>query len=735
MTTLMSTILLPQVALCRLIAEADLNFVNFDSRNNNQHVSAHSLTQKYSVLYDTSGKFVNGRLGRYDVSLGYEWLAFDTSIKSTTAPPENLGGGKGHFLYNGEVVIDPKEIPFRLTLHSRDMNREIFSKDILTGIPSGINVPSDVTTAIYGGTRIDSGATLVMGVKNGMTNGYNEVLRHFPMLMLDYRDSLNKDRNSFFPVDNRLTRLAFVSLNKKDNWFHYRYVTFDDKIDASNNYNETQVQLGTVDYLMARRWVDFSNWLNLSVDGLFTKRMQARLEENYEEFSLNIFGTARRQSWEMRTFNNLTRLNENNLNRISYITSLPVYANGIISPTANWSAYTKYNDSHTDKGAYFTTVSGGYSIDSFRRSSFALSQGSSVEQVTDSDSSEVLILTGNAVTTSSPMFSRDLSLKAAYNIRNLRSNNAGNASNFTDQEIDGNASYNLTNRLRITAGQTNRLTTGKSLYVSGTLPGSIVNSSQYQSPYADSSLSRSSYQSTTNLAISWIPKPRMNADLSVSEDIYTTDTGERSTIARVAATVGYTGDKLKIASKTSYYARDAKKSESSQNLESTNSANYIFSRNLDAKVGFTYFRMFGVNNQINAISAEQSLNYNYYRVNGITRKLFEINETVTHEESFTSVDGLVDYTSATATQGYGSIKKRTNAFLLGAKYYPLRQMMIAGGARYSFVNSFENEIINYYGSLSVQFKLLDASLDYTYGKNKTDNRTEKRLSANVKKRF
>jgi hypothetical protein len=51
------------------------------------------------------------------------------------------------------------------------------------------------------------------------------------------------------------------------------------------------------------------------------------------------------------------------------------------------------------------------------------------------------------------------------------------------------------------------------------------------------------------------------------------------------------------------------------------------------------------------------------------------------------------------------------------------------------VNGFENDAINYYGSLSVHFRLLDASLDYSYGKNRADNRVEKKFMANVKKRF
>jgi hypothetical protein len=751
MITLVSVFLLPRDASCRLTGEAELGYDKYDSSDNFQNASAHSFTQRYSVLYDTSGKFVNGRLGKYDVALGYEWLTFDTGTKSSAAPAENFGESKGHLYYRGEVIIDPKEVPFKLTIHSQDLNRSRFNavalnntqayslqgsslptpsgySDISSRSSSSISVPSSTTTGITGGTRTDSGVTLVMGVKNGMTNGYNEFLRHFPMLLLDYRDAVNKDSSSLTPVDNRLTRLAFVSLNKKDNWFHYRYVTYDDYIDSTNNYKEAQLQLGTVDYMLQRRWIDFTNWLSVSVDGQFTKRAQERSEENFNEFSLNLFGTARRQSWELRSFNNFTRLDEINRDRITYMTSLPVYANGIISPTAGWSATTKYNDNHTAKGAYFKTASGAYNIDAFRKSLFTISQGLSIEQVNTSNSSDALIMTGRVSTSSTPVFSRNLSLKADYNIRNYRSTANGAESTFTDQEINGVARYILTNKMYMTARQTSRFTNGSSPYLSSDVPGALINSPQYVAPREGSIIGRSSYQSITELNLAWIPKPRLNVGFTVSEDIYAPSSGVRSDVTRLEASVDYTADKIRLSSRTSFVSGGDVNSQFTNYLNSVNSASYVFSRNLDAKVGMTYFKTLSTKNRVDSVNAEQSLNYYYYHANGIIRKLFEINEM------FTSIEYLDNLQAA--AEAAGITKQRTNTFLLGAKYYPLRQMMIAGGARYSFMNnSSGNETLSYYGSIALNFKLLDASLDYNYGKNKTDNRVDKRISANVKKRF
>ncbi len=735
-------------------AEAELSYVNYDSRDNTRHTSANSLAQRYSVLYDKSGKFASGKLGKYDVALGYEWLTYDTDIKSSLAPQDNLRDSKGHIFYSGEILIDPKEIPFKLKIYSRDMKKSEFATDTSTALisssykispfstlafpsaSSGLNTPSNsryvavtpnLTTGIYNGKHIESGATLVMGVKNGMTNGYNEMLRHFPMLMLDYRDELNLDKDGPYPVDNRLTRLAFVSLNKKDNWFHYRYVTYDDNIDRNNNYRETQIQMGTVDQNLQRRWIDFSNWLSLSVDGQHTRREQARVADSFDEFSLNLFGTARRQSWEVAAFNNFTRYNEYNHDKITYKSSIPVYANGILSPTAIWSAYTKYNDSNTDKGEYFTTVGGGYSIDTFRKSKFTLSQGLGVEQTATSDNNESLVMSGNIGVTSTPLFSRDLSLKALYTIRNYRYNRTGKASTFTDQEVSGDVGYNLTNQLRVMLEQTNRFTSGESHYIASPVSGGETSNPQYQAPRGNISAGQTAYQSVTKLRVSWIPKPRLSIGLSLSEDIYVPASGAKSTVTRAETTLDYTDNRLKISSRNSYVSGNSYSWELANQFSSVNSASYIFNRSLDTRVGFSYFRTIGVANQTDLLNFEQALNYSYYNINGFNRKLFEINELFTSAEEASAISADLVTSSTT--------KQRVNTLLLGAKFYPLRQMMISAGTRYSFVNSFQNDMMYYYGTLSMQFKLLEASLDYTYGKSKADNRVEKRFMANVKKRF
>lgn len=705
MVAMTGDLLVPVEAFCSLTAEAELNYSGMTISDKTNTFSSNSITQRYSVLYNKSGKFVNGRFGMYKVSLGYEWIAYDANYASETTTSSG-----GNFRYSGEALINPKEMPFRLKVFSRDMTRS----SLVTGSTiAESNGTSSLPSRITSGQHIESGATLIMGVKNGMTNGYNETLRHLPMLLLDYRDRVDKESNGPFKIDTRYTRLAFVSLNKKDNWFHYRFMTYHDYVDSDNNYQEYQVQLGTVDHLLQRRWVDFSNWLRVSADIQFTNRMQALSEKDFTESSLNIFAIATRSRWELRSFNSFTRTYRSDNDGLIYNATLPVYANGSLSPTSNWSVFTRYSDNHTDKGEYFKSAVGGYSINAFSKSPFTLKQGLSVESVFTSGGSESFILNGDIATRSTPLFSRKLLLDATYNIRNYLSSADTGTSNFIEQGLVGGIKYGIAHNVNMSVEQTIRLTSGTQKQISSTITGAQTNTAQYVNPRNLYS-SNSSYQSVTNLSIAWTPKPRLNISFTASEDIYAPADGASSSLTNAGFNVAFSNDKIKIDSKSAFSSSSA----SDKNFSSANRLEYKFNRSLNTAVGFTYSRVLGAE-QKGMISVDQTLKYTKYNSGGFSRVLFEINEM------FSSGDQIID-TGGT---------RRSNLLVLGAKYYPLRQMMISGGARYSFVGRFEDELMDFYSSLSVQFRLLEASLDYTYGKNKNENRIEKKYSANIKKRF
>lgn len=754
---LMNGVLLPTKAFCRLSAEAELDYVNYDVRdNNNQHLSAHSLSQRYSLLYETAGKFVDGRLGKYNLALGYDWSTFDTTIKSTAGAPENPSASRGHILYRGEILIDPKEIPLRLTAYSRDMNRVIFTEDFSnllgTTTSNSLTGPPRLATGIIDGLHIESGATLVMGVKNGMTNGYNEFLRHFPMLMLDYRDSINRDLRSNSPVDNRLNRLAFVSLNKKDNWLHYRVITFNDYINPGNNYKETQIQLGTIDQTQQRRWIDFSNWLQVSADGQLTRRTNgatassississtsASVPDSFTEFDLNLFGIAQRSSWEARTFNNFNRIKEDT-GRITYRTTAPIYANGVLSADTSWNTRFSYKEDHDNQNNKFEDISGGYRIDTFKRSSFILSQQLDLEKAT-SNSVDLLTVSGALETTSTARFSRLISLGASYNFRNFTYESA-TKSNMFDQSLRATATYSPSNQIRYTLSQTTQLTNGTPQTFNSSLLGATVVTAQYSDPRNNTSISSSSFHSITDLSLYWNPLARLNIGFSINEDIFLPRNNPRSYRTNFSQTADYSGTNFKLTSTNALSVDSVEQTTSTNTFISNNRADYTFNRNLDSNVSLSYYKALSNTNESNTLSIGQGLNYYYYRTSGVTRKLLEINESYEYTEnsSNNAASNIANSPNVLSTPNssisFNRSGKRISSLTLGAKYFPVRQLLLAAGSRYSFFNSFNDYSLTYYGSIGLNYRLLQASLDYMYGTNRSDGRIEKKVTANFKKSF
>lgn len=721
-------------ALAKLSAEAELRYLNYDSKDNSgQHLSSHSLTQRYSLLYQTAGKILDNRLGSYNLSLGYDWATLDTTFNSNNGK-ENFNISRGHILYSGEVNIDPKEIPLKFVAYSRDMTRTTFLDNtsvLSNNLRNTQLISPQLPTSIMSGTHIESGATLVAGVKNGMTNGYNEILRHLPMLMLDYRDSINHDTSSAYPVDNRLSRLAFVSLNKKDNWFHYRILSYTDNITPSDSYKETQYQLGTIDQTMQRRWVDFSNWLMVSVDGQLTKRTSTNKNfapDNYTDFDLNLFSIARRSNWEARTFNNFNRHKEES-GKITYHTRVPVYASGSVSSDTSWNARALYSENHDNNNNEFTDYAAGYRIDTFKRANFTLSQQLDLEK-TISNSTEALVISGALETTSTSRFSRKLALAASYNIRNYdyKGSTIGNNSEnkFLDQAFNASVNYTPSNQVRFALRQTNRMTSGSSQSIFSTVDGSNpINNQQYVDPRNKSAVSGNSFQSITDLSVNWNPLPRLYVSFSVNEDIYIPDQASKSYRTRFVNTIDYTDGKIKLTSRNEYFT-DYTEPTDTVTYNTYNRLYYTYNRNFNSYAGLSYSKSTSDMDKYSYLSWEQGLNYYYYKSSGVTRKLFEIFESADYTETLSETIN----TTTTLNQ-----KNNTTNLNLGARYYPIKQLTLAAGTRYSFLKNINDYTLTYYGSLALEFRLFQASIDYTSSRARADGRVEKRVSANVRKTF
>ncbi|MRR34874.1 hypothetical protein EG829_09295, partial [bacterium] len=346
-------------------------------------------------------------------------------------------------------TVTPQELPLKLRAYSYDLNRVTLYHD-LTAQSGARIIDSRLVSDLRDGTRITSGATLLFGVKSGLTNGYNAIFRHIPLVMLDYRDDIARDVKSLSPIDTRMRRLAFVSLNKRDNWFHYRTTDFTDNINPNQSFEETQLQLGTVDHALSRRWIDLTNWLKISADGQFTKHDSATKVNSFESYDLNLFAIATRRSWDARTFSSFSRLVDRT--GISLERTIPVYGRGVIGADIEWMGNLYANEKKIRELGGDVVENSNYSAslraDMFHRAPFTLGVIAKAETNT-SYGSKLLSLEGGVETASTARFSRDYSVTGSYTVKYFDSLNDSAGEGYLNQILNGRVAYAPSPTLRV----------------------------------------------------------------------------------------------------------------------------------------------------------------------------------------------------------------------------------------------------------------------------------------------
>jgi hypothetical protein len=245
--------------------EAEVSYVQYDAEEGGvKKLSANSLAQRYSLLYHLAGTARDERFGKYNLQLGYRWASINTKVSSDK--DENISLQSGNVLYRGEILFDPPSLPLRLKIHSEDIANSTVTTDGIAAISAGnlLIAPNMATDMAIAGTNINSGFTLLFGEKAGLANNYAQVFSLFPLMLVDYRDTIQKNTSGQVKIDRRTRQLALSSLNKGDNWVHYRSTQYDDYIDTVDGYTESQLQIGLVDNLQRRKWVDLTNWIKIS---------------------------------------------------------------------------------------------------------------------------------------------------------------------------------------------------------------------------------------------------------------------------------------------------------------------------------------------------------------------------------------------------------------------------------------------------------------------------------------
>jgi hypothetical protein len=711
-------------ALAGIRGEAAIGYVDYAAEDKNgKVVDASSLSQRYSLRYVTKGDIRSDLIGTYKLSVGYQWQSISAHATQPGRAEQDASVSNGRPLVEGELWMDPPQLPLQLKAYVRSGNEGVFLYDNLPGLASGTqllapHVPTDTTQA---GTNITSGLTLTLGVKNSMTSSYSSLFSLFPMLMVDYKDSLQRYNSTQSRIDTRTRRLSFVSLNKADNWFHYRSTRFDDYLNRGQSYVEDEIQLGTIDYRLRRQWVDLTNWIKISTDGRLTNHRGRQDNLSFEEYDLNFFAIATRRSWEARTFLNFNRLF--NQDRLTTVQRAPIYLSGVWDADTNW--YARYSYSGQKETVIVGTPANKTNniltvgVNTFQRSPFTLHASAAVEMLKDSVSTDNYAIDLGAETASTRRFSDKLGLQGRYHVKSfLATDKSGSQSTYLTQDLTGSARYTPNQRLTLTfTGQvqtgtgSNPVTSGNSTVTTPDL-GASGNSALTQRDTAINDFVR--YNSRVD--VGWRHNARLSLFVNASADMLTRPDHPNDTILMTNSGLNYEAEAFDLKFSSTAVSRNSD-GVSRYNVTGAVRAGYRPNRDLDTSAGIEY-RWFSEGGQHGTyLQALQRLSYVFWSKRGIRAKLAELTEEFEY---------IVNEQDSVKTQDSKTVR-------VSGRYYPTSRLsLFASAAGTADRGTFTQA---YAAGFAANFKLLEASADYTYATRDLDKRVEKRLSATVRRTF
>ncbi len=718
-------------AEARINGEVELGYTSFTAdRNDLRVLDASTFYQRYSLLYNDRGRLVEGRLGHYALALGYEWGSFDTKIK-TPGEEQSPSINAGHILYEGEISLTPKELPFRLKAFSRNLDRLTFQEDTASKLNEQASViRPGIVSDMRDGLSIISGATLMVGVNNSLTNGYDSLFRELPKLYVDYRDEIHQDTKGQIKVDSRLRKLAFVSLNKKNNWFHYRTTQYDDFINTTNNSFESQIMLGTVDHTMKRQWIDLSNWIKISVDGQLTKHDEVRTIDT-ETYELNFFAKATRKDWEGLSLNTFTR--QVDVAGVRYDQRIPLFLNGTWGKDTDWRVRTEYYSVKSDAGVYSGLVKDDYitqaQLYSFKSSPFTLSSNLATERLEATTGTSTIVSAG-LETNSTQRYSREFGLGGSYNTMLIDSSQGNQFSHQHD--LKGNVSYTPNPEMRIALNQTLTVAAGSREVADTALPtkqgfqGANTTGMQRSEP------SLGFYRSISRLAISYIPTSSIRIGLTAAEDYYKPENLDADMISEVGSTFNFTRNNLIFDSRTVYSWRTVAGLDSSQ-ISTSSTVKYTPQRSLEMSLQANYDRNNDSVTVTTSASVVQRLTYRRNSYYGTSRTLFDVTEELSY---WRGTGGIITNTTSLGNGALPVSASENTRFSLQSNYYPIRNLYLKASAGYSLIQPESQTQFDGSAGIGIDYQKLKASLDYTYGRRDgVDKRVEKRFMANMKKYF
>ncbi|GAB4301438.1 MAG: hypothetical protein Fur0034_15210 [Desulfuromonadia bacterium] len=682
--------------------EVDLRYTDYSVRGtDSDRLDATSFTQRYAVSYykdnrpNTQKRY---RYIEYDYLLGYEWISFDTSV-TTASTDENRKFHAGRLYYAGEVTADPPKLPLRMRLYSRDMQRpSVATRSLSVGTTSILDTP--VADDIYGtGRNIENGANILFGVKGGMDNHYADSLAHLPLFMLDFKERITKNDSPYSRVDTRLTELAFVSLNRKDNWFHLRYKVFDDRINPNSNWKERQYQIGTVDVRRQRKWVDLTNWIKVSADGLVTRHTAPIDRDSFDDYAMNLFFRATRRTWQMNSFSSFDRMVRSD--SIETTRRIPLSLSGRYGTDTSWSISVSLRDRQLidGVGGKRSESSQGATgrINLFNRKPFTLSPSLSVNRTKDSTGVAYLVK-GALETTSTPRLSVTTRLRGLWSAE-IHLKNSAQGYGAGDDEY-------LSQMISLSA-----------YWHEGTQNADVVQEFSHSIPIDSSWRGRSnndSRKSRTTASVGWVPSMQLNTSLSGTLSFEDEAASGWRRSGSIYGNISWRPDE-----KLHTRFRIGRSFSRSENGTSDRVDNIIGSlewtpdRDLFLKADYSDSSTLSGGVDSPSRSFDQLLRYSWHPSFVLSRRYLDLEEEFKYVQNASSVT--------------------TSSVRFGLRWFPTRRLSLYGNLS-TYVSGYDQSIYNVGGNIDLH--LLQASLDYSQGKRSgTDQRTEKRWTASIRRSF
>ncbi len=710
------------------------NYVNFErDHKDGDNFSASSFSQRYSVLYSQSGLLGGGRLGSWTLGLGAEWAAFDSDVDG-----EEIDMDSFKILYNGDLLIAPGGLPFRLHAYSYDLDAITTTKDNVVGLSRSPYLRPWIATDLNNGQTIHTGVQFVAGIRNGSYLGkYREALSQWPRILLDYRDIYRRDIKAITPTKFRQRDLAFVSLNKKDNWFHYRIYDFKDYINTRNDTREETVLLGTIDHLLKRQWIHLTNWIQISVDGSYTTTKDQLSTSDESRYDVNLFSTMQWRDLKVANFSYFSR--ERTGSRVAQYLDVPIYLNNRISPDVNLRGQVVVNrweekiDSRLreKEDVYYSTAKYETNITRRIRVNYEVEAEYNTRKQGNAQGLRAEVEAySNRVTRDRLSWYGNLGL-GRFSGDALNDDDTGYWESFGT----GRVTYSLTRSLRLEVSQ-------ELLYGSGSIgaytTSYLVPRSTRGFDYTDGEVARDDnyLRTQTGLSLEHSGRNRLSNRVSALYK-YEEDARESRWVFELEHRLRYDRKSFSV-NMTNYLSTGDIQSNDTQGKsflgsnQDVNSVdrlyrhrthlNYLpnkywlaeFDLDVEWRRGKTRGSSSNKNNS--TILFTQKLRRNFYAINGVIRKLADIEQRIDYEKFM------------------GGFDQEWMTYTLAGNYYPINFLSFGGRFEYRYYNPGQN-IMLFSLSTGLHFPKFQVDFDYEYGTDDDRQIVVQRYEVNVRKTF